>query len=265
MLNRLLITGAAGRVASLVTPRLGEFFAELRLSDLSRPETMPEGSEFVPCDLQDLKSVKSMVEGCDGIVHLGGIAEEDTFGAILSANIEGVHNLYEAARLCGRPRIIFASSNHVIGFYRQDQRLDAHACPRPDSLYGVSKVFGEAMADLYHRKFGIETAILRIGSCFEAPVDRRMLATWFSAADFARLIERVFRVHRLGCPVIYGVSDNDSVWWDNASASYLGWVPRDSSRHFAAMFADERLAADDPRALYQGGLFTKASNHGEQS
>ena len=167
-------------------------------------------------------------------------------------------NLYEGARKHGVKRILFASSNHAIGFHRQTERLDASALTRPDGLYGVSKVFGEALASMYHDKFGIETACVRIGSCFPEPTNHRMLATWMSYDDFVRLVERVFTVPELGCPIIYGASDNDATWWDNSAVSYLGWKPQDNAEKYRARLDAEISppGPDAPDAIYQGGMFT---------
>jgi len=258
MLERLLVTGAAGGIAQLLRGRLGHVARCVRLSDMTEPAGLAPGTEFIPCDLADRGAVDRIVEGCDGILHLGGISTENTFANILNANIVGIHNLYEAARRHGHPRIFQASSNHVVGFYRQDEYLDATSAHKPDSWYGVSKSFAEAVALMYFHKFGQETAMVRIGSCFPEPKDHRMLATWLAPEDFIALVERVFEAPRLGCPVIYGVSGNDATWWDNSAVSYLGWRPR----HNAAVFAAKVSAAvpkpdeNDPVALYQGGVFT---------
>lgn len=264
MLERLLITGAAGGLGRMVRGRLGHVARRLRLSDIAPIEGAGAGVETVACDLADGAAIRDLVEGCDGILHLGGISVEDSFERILAANIAGVYNLYEAARAHGRPRILFASSNHAIGFYRQDQHLTADMPQRPDGLYGVSKCFGEAIASLYHDKFGQETAVVRIGSCFPEPRDHRMLATWLSEDDFVALIARVFAVPRLGCPVIWGVSDNDRRWWDNAAAGFLGWRPTDNAERFAAAI-EARLARPAPdavEAVYQGGKFVAEPIHG---
>lgn len=263
MLNRILITGAAGGVGAQLRPLLRPMARTLRLADIAPVSDAGPGEEVVTCDLADAAAVFAMVQDCDAIVHLGGISTEQSWAKIRPANIDGVYHLYEAARLHGCPRIIFASSNHVVGYYGQDEFLDNSAPPRPDSLYGVSKCFGEALASMYHDKFGIETAIVRIGSCFPDVKDRRMLSTWFSASDFARLIERCITVPRLGCPVIYGMSANDTVWWDNARVSYLGWKPLDSSEPFRAAVeaAGPAPARDDPVAKYQGGTFTQEPIH----
>lgn len=257
MLEKLLITGAAGVVGRLVSDKLSHVAKSLRLSDIAEPAHLREDEEFIACDLGDRDGVDRLVAGCDGVLHLGGVSTEQGFGKILNANIVGVHNLYEAARRHGQPRILLASSNHVVGFYRQDERLDANATHRPDGWYGVSKSFAEAVALMYFHKFGQETAMVRIGSCFPEPVDVRMLSTWFAPEDFIALVERVFAAPRLGCPVIYGVSDNDATWWDNSDVAYLGWRPRRNSGDFAAKVAATAAAPDkdDPVALYQGGKF----------
>ena len=116
---------------------------------------------------------------------------------------------------------------------------------------------------LYWDKFGIETARVRIGSCFPEPRDHRMLATWLSPDDFVRLCEAVFRAPRLGCPVIYGASANAEQWWDNSSVGYVGWVPQDSSEGFRAKLdaAMAPPAVDDPANRFQGGGFAAAGHY----
>lgn len=259
MIEKLLVTGAAGGVATQLRPMLTDFAKSVRLSDLQSVSDLAAHEEFVECELADEKAVADLVSGCQAILHLGGVSVERTYSLIRSANIDGVYHLYEAARQNGNPRIIFASSNHAVGYYRQDEHLDHKATLRPDGLYGVSKCFGEAMASLYHDKFGVETAIVRIGSCFPEPADRRMLSTWFSAADFAELIKRCFLAPRLGCPVIYGISDNETVWWSNEGTRYLGWRPKDSSEKFRAKIekAAPPPGPNEAVAKYQGGVFTE--------
>lgn len=265
-MNRLLITGAAGGLGRLARARLGHLAPVLRLSDIAEQAPARPGEEVVRCDLADFGAVRALVEGCDAILHLGGVSVENTFDNILHGNIVGLYNIYEAARQAGVRRILFASSNHAIGFHTRETRLDATARLRPDSLYGVSKCYGEAVASLYHDKFGIETAIVRIGSCFPEPKDHRMLATWLSPDDFVRLIERVFSVPRLGCPVIYGASDNAEQWWDNSAVAYLGWRPADSSERFRAGLDATQTPrpAGDPAVKFQGGGFA-AAGHFEDS
>ncbi len=256
-MKRLLITGAAGGLGTLARARLGHMADILRLSDIDDLGEAAASEEIVYCDLGERAAVEDLVAGCDGVVHLGGISVERPWDMIMNANINGVFNLYEAARKNGAPRVMFASSNHAIGFHKQTNRLDASSSVRPDGLYGVSKCFGENMASMYHDKFGVETASVRIGSCFEEPRNHRMLATWLSPDYFVRLIERIFAVPRLGCPIIYGASDNTVSWWDNGSVSYLGWRPQDNGEVFRPKIdqAMDQPGPDAPDVVYQGGFF----------
>ena len=258
-LKRLLITGAAGALGRAMRGRVAHLAEIVRLSDIADLGTAAPHEEIMPCDLGDAAAVHRLVEGCDAILHLGGISVEDKFSKILNANLLGLYNLYEAARAHGQPRILFASSNHTVGFYRQDEHVEADAPMRPDGLYGVSKCFGEALARMYFEKFGQETALVRIGSCMEKPTNHRMLSTWMSYDDFAALIACVFRAPMLGCPILWGISDNDSRWWDNSHAAYLGWRPRDNAERFRAELevSPGRPEASSPLAVYQGGMFTQ--------
>lgn len=257
MLERLLITGAAGALGRALTPRLRDTARILRLADIAPISDAAPGDEVVQCDLADAAAVDAMVAGCDGILHLGGISVERPFEPILNGNIIGLYNLYEAARAHGRPRIIFASSNHTVGFHLQSERLGPDCTFRPDGLYGVSKIFGEAIASLYHDKFGQETALVRIGSCTPEPENHRMLGSWFSHDDFLSLIGAVFAAPELGCQVIWGASANDAGWWDNSHIAGL-WQARDNAEAFRAKIdaSVPRPADDDAVLVYQGGVFT---------
>ncbi len=262
MLQKLLITGANGNLGSICRQRLGHLAETLRLNARKGLGDAGPKEEIVYCDLSDKPAVEAMVEGCDGIVHMGGRAVEGPWETIKAANIDGLFNLYEGARKSSvQPRILFASSHHATGFHKQTTRLDPSSSPtRPSSLYGVSKVFGEALARMYYDKFGIETACVRIGSCFPEPPSHRMISSWMSADDFVSLIERIFLVPRLGCPILYGVSDNSSKWWDNSSVDYLGWRPKDNSERFRAKLDAEQTPPkrDEAEAIYQGGHFCPA-------
>ncbi|AQS64855.1 Uronate dehydrogenase [Rhizobium rhizogenes] len=263
MLKRLLITGAGGKLGSMLRGRLGHVAETIRLSDVVDLGEAAPHEELVRCRLEDEAAVHELVKGCDGIVHLGGISVEKAFDPIEAANLRGVYNLYDAARQNDLPRILFASSNHTIGYYPQGRQLEPETPFLPDGLYGVSKIFGEAMASLYHSKFGQETAIVRIGSCEEKPTNWRMLSTWLSYGDFVSLIEATFRVPKLGCPVIWGVSANDDSWWDNSHVDFLGWQRRDNAAHYRAEIERDVPRPDPGAAIakYQGGIFTDEPIH----
>lgn len=260
-IGRLLVTGAAGTIGGLIRDGLQDYAEIIRLSDIADLGDARAGEEIVQCDLTDTASLRDLVQGCEAVLHFGGISTENRADLIHSVNIEGTYALYEAARKEGVKRILFASSNHVIGFHTRETRLTASSPIRPDGNYGVSKAYGEALARLYWDKYGIETLIVRIGSCFPAPKDRRMMATWMSAADMLRLIGRMLDVPRLGCPIVYGVSNNPQNWWDNSETAYLGWHPEDSSEQFAGLFEDApQEDPNDPAVIWQGGMFAKAGH-----
>jgi uronate dehydrogenase len=258
--HRLLLTGAAGGLGKALRDRLKANCDVLRLSDKSDLGAAGEGEEIVLADLADGVAVDAAVAGCDAIVHLGGISVEAPFEPIMQANILGVYNLYEAARRHGVKRVVFASSNHVVGFYKQGETLTADHAPRPDSFYGVSKAFGEDFSRFYFDRYGIETACVRIGSSFPEPKDRRMLATWLSYGDLHRLIGACLSTPVLGHTIVFGMSDNAVTWWDNSRAKHVGYQPQDSSDVFREAVFARTTTPDptDPVALYQGGGFVKA-------
>ena len=198
-----------------------------------------------------------MVEGVDAIVHLGGISIDAPFDDLLEANIRGTYNLYEAALRHRVKRIVFASSNHAIGFHPVTDVLDTDAPQRPDSLYGVTKCFGESLSRYYYDRFGIETVCLRIGSSFEEPKNPRMLVTYLSYRDFIELVRCSLFTNRVGHTVVYGASDNPVKWWDNTKAGFLGFQPRDSSVQFADRFPviAPNAQFEDPAQRFQGGAF----------
>jgi uronate dehydrogenase len=258
--SRLLMTGAAGGLGLAMRQRLKANCQVLRLSDIAPMAAAQAGEEVVQTDLADAQAVKALVEGCQAIVHFGGISTEQPWGPILQANIVGAYNLYEAARLHGVKRVVFASSNHVMGFYRQSEVVDAQSPPRPDGLYGLSKAFGEDLSRLYFDRYGIETACLRIGSSFPEPKDRRMLATWLSYDDLHRLITACLTTPVLGHSIIYGTSDNSASWYDNRLARHIGYRPQDSSDVYRDAVCARSPEPDlsDPAVQFQGGGFVKA-------
>jgi uronate dehydrogenase len=255
--ERLLLTGAAGGLGRVLRPRLKAYCKTLRVSDHVALGSAAAGEELVVAKLEDRPAIDALLEGVDAVVHLGGVSVEGPFDPIAQANIIGVYNLYEAARRHGVRRVVFASSNHVTGFYRQDQVISPRDPMRPDGFYGISKAFGENLSRFYFDRYGIETACLRIGSSFPAPKDRRMLATWMSYDDLERLVVACLSAPVLGHTVIYGMSRNARSWWDNTSAAHIGFMPLDSSERFRAEVEARQptLDVNDPVVRYQGGGF----------
>ena len=257
--RRLLLTGAAGNLGSELRPRLKAYCDVLRLSHRGPMGEAGSGEEIVVAALEDPAAMLGLLKDVDAVVHMGGVSTEQPWPDILAGNIIGAYNLYEAARKNGVRRVIFASSNHVTGFYRQDEVVTPRDPVRPDGLYGLSKAFGENLAQLYWDRHGVETVSLRIGSSFTEPRDRRMLATWMSFDDTERLVVAALTAPVVGHTVIYGMSDNSTTWWDNTSARHIGYRPRDSSEVFrpAVEARQQTIDINDPAALYQGGAFVR--------
>lgn len=264
-LDRLLLTGAAGGLGKVLRERLRPYAAVLRLSDIAgMAPAAGAHEEVVPCDLADKQAVDALVAGCDAVVHLGGVSVERPFEEVLEANIKGVFHLYEAARRHGVKRVVFASSNHVIGFHKQTETLDANAQRRPDGYYGLSKSFGEDVAQFYFDRHGIETVSIRIGSSFPEPLNRRMMSTWLSYRDLTTLVEKALFTPEVGHTIVYGMSANKEVWWDNRGAARLGFVAQDTSEVFRdKVEAQPPVAPTDPNAIYQGGGFTAQGPFGD--
>jgi uronate dehydrogenase len=254
-LGPILLTGAAGRIGSSLRAPLRTAASELRLTDVAPLEPEAPNETVYRADLTDFAAICSAAEGVEAVVHLGAEAGEATFEELAAANLTGCYNVFEAARLAGVKRVVFASSNHATGFYPVDQRLIGDEPTRPDSFYGVTKVYGEALGRLYHDKFGLEVACLRIGTFRERPTEPRMLHTWLSAPDGTRLVVACLTSPALGFAIVYGVSDNRRAWWSTEPARRLGYVPEDDAEAFAAEIGD---LAD---GLPQGGFFAAPERH----
>lgn len=256
-IHTLLLTGAAGGLGQALRPRLAPFCQQLRLSDLTPIHDLADHEHYIAADLSQANSVLRLCEGVDAIIHLGGISLEGPFEPILQANILGSYHLYEAARLYNISRIIFASSNHVTGFYEQGQTISSQSPRRPDGYYGVSKSFTEDLASFYYDRYGIETLSVRIGSSFPEPKDRRMLSTWLSYDDLTRLIVTGLHTPNIKHQVVYGVSDNSPIWWLKADSQTIPFKAQDSSAIFRTKIEKQALLpADHPQRRYQGGHFT---------
>ena len=256
-LKCLLITGAAGRIGRVCRERLSHLADEIRLVDRVDLGSAAAHEKVFLCALSDAEKMREIVDGCDGIVHMGGRPNEGPWNSVRDANIDGVFYLYEAARKSStKPRIFFASSNHVTGYYEIDEPVDPTSEIRPDSLYGVSKVFGEALASMYHDKFGIESALVRIGACMKEPVNERSLANWLSHDDLIRMIEHIFTVDKLGCPVLYGMSANPDSWWSNKTSKLKGWEPQDNPEPYRTLLQG-KIGPPNPNSVdhLQGGMF----------
>jgi uronate dehydrogenase len=254
---RVVMTGAAGGVGTMIRPFLRKLSTELVLSDLADIEDTVENEVSMAADLTDLDAMERLLAGADGLVHLGGQSVEADWDTVLNGNIIGLYNAYEAARRQGCKRIIFATTNHVVGYYRRQRTIDHTVTPRPDSRYGASKAFGEAFGRLYADKHGLRILNIRIGNVGEKPLDIRRLAIWISPRDLTQLIGIGLNHPDLHYEIVYGASRNVRAWWDNGNAYRLGYAPEDEAESYAEIAHQASTAnPDDPiTAQFQGGTF----------
>jgi uronate dehydrogenase len=255
-MKTILVTGAAGGVARMVRPLMRADY-RLRLSDRRPIVDRTPDEEEMPAELTDMAAVRKAVAGVDGIFHLGGNPVEADWEVIQASNIAGCYNLFEAARLEGVRRIVFASSNHAVGFYPRAGSLGHDVTPRPDTRYGLSKAFGESLGSLYAYKYGAEVMSIRIGNVDVRPSDARRLSIWVSPRDLYQLVRIGLETVGMKHEIVYGVSDNPRSWWDNSNAVRLGYRPQDSAEVYAAeILAKEPGKTGDERIdLNQGGPF----------
>jgi NAD+ dependent glucose-6-phosphate dehydrogenase len=246
---KVLVTGGSGRIGRIFAKHHSDTYA-LRLTYNAHPFEAP-GCEVVQMDLTDFGSVLRAMQGMEAVVHFGADSALQTpWESTLNNNIVGTYNAYEAARQAGVPRLVFASSNHAAGFDIAEGKLVGPDAPiRPDSLYGVSKVFGEALGRYYHDQYGMQVICLRIGSChggdtYEGQLRHlkeriargvshpynvvQLLSIWLSAADMCQFVQRSLESD---CPfgIFYGISDNTPAAFDlSETKRQLGYAPKDN-------------------------------------
>ena len=254
-MTTVLITGAAGAIGRVLTAGLPPYGHQLRLLDR---EPIEEQDSMVG-DITDPVALDTAMSGVLAVVHLAAIPTEADFADILHENIDGTYQVFAAARRAGVPRLVFASSNHAVGFTPRRPLVAADAPPRPDTYYGVSKVFGEALGRLYVDRYGMQVACLRIGSFLEQPTAVRELSTWLSHPDAVQLVHACLTAPNLTYELVWGVSANTRGWWDLEPGRRLGYRPEDDAEAFALDIIAEHGEPDlgAPETAFVGGEFTR--------
>ena len=256
-MEAILITGAAGDVGARLRRLLKGVYPRIRISDIRKPSDLGSDEEFIAADLADYGQVEKITSGIEGIVHLGGFSVEGPWETIHRSNIVGCYNLFEAAYRSGVKRVVFASSNHAVGFYPRERKIGVDVTVRPDSRYGVSKAFGEALGALYADKHGLRVTCIRIGNVNDEPLDKRRLSIWLKPEDLVQLVRIGLEHPDLRFEIFYGASDNKAAWWDNGNAERFGYRPQGRAEDFRAFAMTEqaKLSADPIAERYQGGPF----------
>lgn len=256
-MKRVLITGAAGSIGRSLRAGFKGVYSELVLADIAPQEAAAPGETVVQLDIRNRASLQAAMQGVDCVVHLAGIAHEDSWERIRDFNIDACFNVFEEARAKGVARIVFASSNHAVGFHRRAKILDDRNLPRPDTRYGVSKVFGEALGRLYADKHGMSVACLRIGTFRnpDRPSEPRQLLSWVSHRDLVQLVRRCIDHPDYRFLIAYGVSKNRRSRWSNRPIDFPGYAPQDDSEQFAAEILAMGIVEDPVAAPFHGGFY----------
>ncbi|WP_223281264.1 NAD-dependent epimerase/dehydratase family protein [Streptomyces antnestii] len=244
-LGTVAVTGAAGRIGSVMRAALRGDAERLVLLDRVPVEAETASEEVHVVDLRDAAAVESALAGADAVLHLGGLPDEAPLADLLEVNVQGTHHVLEAARRSGCARVVLAGSNRVAGFYPASHRTDPREPVRPDGLYGVSKAAVEALGQLYADKFGLSVISLRIGSFEDAPTEPRHLATWLSPRDAVGYVRSALTApHAAGFAAAYAVSANTRRFWCLPEESVLPYTPVDDAEVYAADIAGADVPLD---------------------
>ena len=259
MTQTVLITGSAGAIGRHLRTTLRRGGRHLVLLDVVEQAGLEDGEDatILHASFTDAGAMRAACAGVDAVIHLGGLSTSGySFADYLALNIEGTRQVLEAARLGGVGRVVYASSHHAVGFHPNTpgSTVPDYLFPRPDSYYGVSKVASEALASLYHDRYGLDVICVRIGSYRTVPTDQRTLWNWLSPGDCTRLFEAALTTPSPGFRVVWGVSANTRRIASLAEAAAIGYVARDDAEDYADAVSDEPEPWDRI-----GGLYSEAT------
>ena len=262
----IALTGASGRIATALRPRLRAAGHRLVLGDapgVAVRDVDAATERAVECDLRDVDAQADAFAGADLVVHLGAFSDERPWHEILAVNIDGTRAVCEAARLAGVGRLLLASSVHAAGYVPVDSPLvrDGMPLPAPDTYYGVSKAALEALGGLYAGRFAMTVVSARIMTFDDRPGGPRSLQSWLSGDDMARLVLATLTTRATGHHVVWGVSRNTRRVVDLAPGLAIGFDPQDDAEAHAS--DAERRGPSRPPGLLGGGFADAAYVLGE--
>ena len=241
-MKKILMTGASGMIGVSLRELLKDRYT-LRLQERPGGRSVGpprDGEEIVQTDVADLEGMRAAVRGMDAVIHLAASSTgQMPWDEILHNNIIGQYTVLEAMRHEGVTRMVFASTNHVTGYYELNGRPCYPDMPvRPDSYYGASKAFGEALSRFYVDEHDLEVICLRIGSWLPEPKNVRNLSTWLSPRDMAQLAWRAVETP-LTWGIFYAISGNTRRYWDiGPTQEQLGYEPEDDAEQYANQVSD---------------------------
>ena len=257
---RVVVTGAAGRIGRCLMPGLAAAGHDVRGIDVVRPDE-PWADQVVVADIgTDDAAMTASLTDAEAVVHLAAVADESDFPTALDTHLRLTHRVLETALALDVDRVVYASSNHAVGFTPRAPLVPIDTRARSDTYYGFGKAAAEALCSLFHDRHGLAVACLRIGSFRERPTSRRELSTWLSPGDAVRLVDACLRAQGLGFAVLYGISNNTRGWWDQAPGRAIGYQPVDDAEQWAAEIeAIPPSEKDDLDGRHIGGPFARPS------
>lgn len=257
--NRIVLTGASGRLGSYLREPLSKITKKLVSTDKDDIGKTLHNEVFKKLNIKNFKEVNKILKKTDLIIHFGAYSNEGPFREILESNILGTYNIWKSAKRNKIKRIIFASSIHSVGMYRANETINHKVMHKPDTFYGLSKCFGENLAQMYWDKCGIECLTIRILSCAKV-TSKRSLSTWLSYDDLIRIVIQSTKIKKLGFEIIYGVSNNKRLNVDNTNATRkLKINIKDNAEKFLNKLEQKLdIKKDKPGDQYLGGPFSIA-------
>lgn len=241
LMKQIAITGAAGLVGRGLRKELRAKGYGLVLLDRQVIGDAEPFERAVQLDIEDAAGLRDAFAGVDTIVHLAACTTDAPWDEQVSGSVVGCINVFEAARAAGVPRVVYASSHHVVGLHPREPVMGTEALLRPDSRYGVGKAFGEALGAFMALKYGLKVLAIRIGNVNTRPIDRRRLGNWLSWRDLGQLVRIGIEHPDITFDVVYGISDASGRHYDNRIAHALGYRPQDTSEGW-----DTRVLEEDP-------------------